>query len=99
MGRLRYTMTLENLHIYNSYQVSKKQMDRELYKIQYLYPSCHVWQRSMRSLVLEWVTHNALYSLGIKKGRTKDVDLNYPIKRWVEWAYYVAGFLAWPFVK
>ena len=99
MPKLRYTMTLENLHIYGSYKVSKKQMEGELNYIKYLYPSCHVWQRSMRSLVLEWVAHNALYALGIKKARTKDVDLNFPLRWWIEWAYRIAGVLAWPFVK
>ena len=99
MVRLKYTMTLENIHIYNSYAVPKKEFDRQLYKIQSLYPSCHVWQRSMRSLCREWALHNALYSLGFKKGRTKDVDLNYPLKWYASSAYYIFGAIVWPFIR
>lgn len=99
MRRLRYTMTLENLHIYGSCDVPKVQFDRQLYNIRDLYPSCHVWQRPIRSLCLEWATHNALFAMGIKKGRTRDVDLNYPIKWWVELAYKIAGTIVWPFIK
>lgn len=32
--------------------------------------------RSVSSMVYEWRVHNLLYSLGIERGRTKDVDLN-----------------------
>ena len=99
MPKLRYTMTLENLHIYSSYKVSKTQMEGELNYIKYLYPSCHVWQRSMRSLVLEWVAHNALYALGIKRSRTRDTDLEYPQQWHVKVFWDVLGFLVWPWIK
>ena len=37
------------------------------------------------------VTHNRLYRWGIKRDHTADVDLNYPLKWYVELIYRILG--------
>lgn len=46
-------------------------------------------KRSISSQVREWATHNLLYDFGICRKRTTSVDLNYPIKWYVEIGYYI----------
>lgn len=99
-----YTLTPNNLHIEDSYKVSKRDFIWALSAIKYakkdgLYPNMYsnVWKRTAFSLEAEWVCHNFLYSIGYKREQTKDVDLNYPCK--IEWLYKVLGCLVWVFVK
>lgn len=37
-------------------------------------------KRGVLGMVHEWRVHNLLYSFGIERNRTKDVDLDYPQK-------------------
>ena len=53
----------------------------------------------MKSLCREWACHNAAYSLGIRRGKTKDVDLDYPQKWYVRAAYWVIGSIVWLFIR
>lgn len=94
---MNYTLTENNLHIEDSWQVSKRVMDSHLNLFKQRHPDSGVWQRSMFSLKMEWAVHNALYALGLFRNHTKDVDLNYPNK-W-EWLYKIIGVLVWLFVR
>lgn len=98
---INYTITENNLHIIDSYKISKKEMEDFLCQIQKdsanLYIFSKIWSRPFFSLRMEWVCHNFLYSIGYKREQTKDVDLNLPCK--IEWLYKVLGCLVWVFVK
>lgn len=86
------TVTANNIHIKDSYKVTKRsEMKEILYAIQHSNPECNVFKRNYNSLVSEWRTHNRLYRLGYKRQRTSDVDLNYPLKWYVELAYRILG--------
>ena len=81
-----------NIHIKESHKVvSKSEMKEMLYAIQYRHPECKSFKRSYESLIAEWRAHNRLYRLGYKRQRTGDVDLNYPLKWYVELAYRILG--------
>lgn len=85
-------VSANNVHIKESYKVtSKSEMKEILYAIQHNHPDCNTFKRSYSSLIAEWRTHNRLYRLGYKKQRTGDVDLNYPLKWYVELAYRILG--------
>lgn len=91
-GNIVYKVTENNIHIQDSYKVtSKSKMSEVLYIIQHNHPDCNSFKRSYNSLISEWRTHNRLYRLGYKRNRTKDVDLNYPLKWYVELAYRILG--------
>ena len=90
---------MANIHIGDSYRASKRDFGHILDWYKDRYPKSEVWKRSYFSLKTEWATHNALYALGVKRERTKDVDLNYPQKIWVRVAYTITGCLVWPFIK
>lgn len=86
------TVTSNNIHIKDSYDIKKRsEMKEILYAIQYKKPDCNVFKRSYNSMISEWKTHNRLYRLGYKKDRTGSVDLNYPLKWYVELAYKILG--------
>lgn len=91
-------VSIKNIHIEDSYNYPKSEMIPELEAIKVYHPECEVFKRSMFSLKCEWITHNALYALGLWKDRTKDVDLDYPCDK-PEWVYMVLGILVWPFIK
>ncbi len=95
----KYTITQGNLHIIDSYQVSKKAFRRQLASIKALHPDSDVWKRSWCSLELEWATHNGLYAIGIARSHTKDVDLNYPQKWYEKVLYPIVGSVCWIFIK
>ena len=95
---MKYKITDSNIHLIDSYLVPKRKMDRELISIRNLHPTCPVFQRSFRSLKAEWCSHNAAYSLGIARERTKDCDLNIGQAWYVVAAYWLFGALVWPFI-
>ena len=89
---MEYIITDNNIHIPNSYQITKKkQMKEILLQIKSEHSKCHVFNRSIKSLCSEWKAHNRLYKLGIEPDRTKSVDLNYPLKWYVELIYNIIG--------
>lgn len=99
-------MKVYNIHIENSYAVSKKDFnkvlaDREWEAYEHNIESeIGVFQnRSQFSLKCEWACHNFLYALNIARERTKDVDLDYPQKWYLRIAYTVGGVLVWLFIK
>lgn len=85
-------ITESNINIKDSYKVtSKSEMKEMLYAIQYKHPECNSFKRSYESLIAEWRTHNRLYKWGIKRDHTADVDLNYPLKWYMELIYRIIG--------
>lgn len=87
-----------NIKLLDCYKYSKKEYDPQLNRIMGLHPTCEVWKRSRRSLKKEWATHSALYKLGLWKNRTKDVDLNFPLKWYAKIGYAIFGTVVWPFL-
>lgn len=89
---MEYKVTENNIHIQDSYVITKrKDMKDILEKLKAEYPECLSFKRTMYSLTSEWKTHNRLYRLGYKKDRTGSVDMNYPLKWYVELAYKIFG--------
>lgn len=85
-------INVNNTHIQDSYDVtSKSEMKEMLYAIKHNHPECNTFKRSYNSLVAEWRAHNRLYKWGYKQQRTGSVDLNYPLKWYVELAYRILG--------
>lgn len=50
-------------------------------------------KRSMFSIIIEWRAHNLLYNLHICRSRTKDVDIEYPIKWYKVVGYFILSLL------
>ena len=96
---VQYTITNTNLHIVDSYKLSKKVFRPTLDEIESQKPEYDVWKRSKCGMCLEIATHNALYSLGLWKERTGSVDLNYPQSFIEKIGYTVCGILVWLFIK
>ena len=96
---IRHTITDNNLHLIDSYKVSKRDFKKELKAIHDFHPNYDVWNRGREQMCLEWATHNACYALGIKREQTKDCDLEYPQSFWVRAAYAICGCVVWIFIK
>ena len=94
-----YQAVVGNIHILDSYKVSKHDFKEVIEKIAEDNPLCLVQKnRSMFSLKMEWATHNFLYKIGFEPDRTRDVDLNWPMKWWIQLAYEICGVLTWLFI-
>ena len=91
---MEYTITETNLHLVDSYKVSKFRMMKELKSIKKDHPESKVFERCLSSLYLEWVCHNFLYEIGYKMEQTKDADLDNPCDH-PEWMYIVGGMAVW----
>ena len=96
---MRYTVSSNNIQLKSSFEVRKKDFERELAAIREAYPDSLVWNRTIRSLKREWAVHNAFHALGIVRKQTADTDLNWPQKWYFRIGYAIAGFLIWPFIK
>lgn len=95
-----YQATINNIHIINSCIISKHDFKPILLEIEDDNPECLVFDfRSIHSLIMEWSCHNCLYNFGIEVERTKDVDLNWPIKWYIKLAYNIFGLIAWIFIR
>lgn len=82
---LHITVTTNNIHIKDSYIVTKRVKMRTILDTleKYLQDSSITMDipfnhRSINSMVNEWIAHNNLYILNYKRERTGSVDLNYP---------------------
>ena len=91
---MKYRIYPDRIKLIDSCLVPKQMMGRELQSIRNLLPSCPIWQRSERSLRLEWAAHNAAYALRIVRERTEDVDLNFHLPWYAEVFYWVFGSMA-----
>ena len=96
---MEYHVSSNNIQLKSSYEVSKDDFERELAVIREQHPDCLVWNRSIKSLKLEWAAHNAFHALGIFKSKTADVDLDWPQNWLFRIGYAVAGAVVWPFIK
>lgn len=83
-----------NIKIIDSYRIKhKKDMITILDEIKSNSPDCQVFLRNQRRLLSEWKSHSILYSLGICRRRTKDVDLDYPPNRILDVLYFLISLL------
>ena len=96
---IRYTITQNNLHLVDSYQVSKRRFGAILRSIKGIHPQSDVWKKGMFEMKMEWAVHNLCYCLHIKRSETKDCDLNYPQRWWIRIAYIITGLMSWIFIR
>ena len=96
---MQYTLSSTNIHLISSFEVNKKDFERELIAMREQHPECLVWNRSIKSLTREWAAHNAFHAMGIFRNKTADTDLNWPQAWLTRVGYWIAGCLVWPFIK
>ena len=94
-----YSVTPNNIHLESSFQVRKEDFENELKAIRERHPESLVWNRSIKSLMREWVTHNVFHAMGIFRSRTAHMDLNWPQPWFVRLGYAIIGPIVWPFIK
>lgn len=97
---MEYNATENCITIFNSYKIEKRFFEGLLNAIAAANPDCNVpKERSMFSMKMEWTTHNFLYNIHVARSRTKDVDINIPMRWYLRFAYCVCGILSWLFIK
>lgn len=96
---MKYKILGNRVKLFNSCDVPKANFSRELDKIRNLHPTCRLWKRSDRNIIREWAAHNLAYSLGIRREKTTDCDLNYEPKWYENLAYWVVGNIALLVIK
>ena len=97
--QFNYSVSENNIHLESSFTVPKVDFEHELTQIREQHPDSRVWNRSLKSLKLEWAVHNALHALRFLRNRTSDTDLNWP-QGWIfRIGYSILGRLVWPFIK
>ena len=94
-----YKLSTNNIQLKSSYEVKKADFERELLAMREQHPECLVWNRSIKSLKLEWAAHNAFHAMGILRRKTADTDLNWPQGWLTRIGYHIAGAIVWPFIK
>lgn len=96
---ISYNVSNNNIHIDNSYKIkSKESMLNVLNDIYNNNNYCsNVFNRSMDSLLNEWGAHNLFYNLHLFRSHTRDVDLDYPQKKWLSICYNIVGFIYFMF--
>lgn len=98
-GVVRVCVTKNNISIEDSYKIQKKSdMKNILEQIKSLYENEHnevLDNRSIRSMIWEWKSHNLVYSLGLFRDRTRTVDINYPIPGYMNIVYFIASLFYW----
>ena len=99
MKDFKYNVYESDLKLVNSYLVSKVFFTGILEQLKYELPDHSIWNRSISSLRREWATHNLSYALGIKRERTKDVDLDTNQKWYTKLMYAIIGTLAICIIK
>jgi hypothetical protein len=97
---MEHKVTSTGIKLIDSWMVSKWDFLWELRAISAKEKDCDVFKnRSIRSLCREWACHNAAYAIGIKRNKTKDCDLNYPMKWYSLATYWIVGWFVWFFIK
>ena len=91
---MNYKVLPDRLKLLDSYLVPKARYEAELNVIRYNEPKCPVWKRSIGSMRREWAAHDLAYSLGIRRDKTADCDLNYNPKWYHNLLYGVVGTIA-----
>ena len=96
---MRYKFYGDRVKLFDSYLVPKAKFDKEVGAIRNLHPTCRLWRRSDGNIKREWGVHNLMYSLGIKREKTADVDLEYEPKWYMNLFYGVVGTIALLLIK
>ncbi len=96
---INYIISQNNLKIFDSWQISKRDFRNTLEQIKKENLDSSVWNRSFCSMIKEWAFHNFIYRLHIKREHTKDVDINYPLEWYEKIFYTLFGWIAWLFIK
>lgn len=75
---MKITYSKDNTHVEDSYQIKlRKSIENEVDWIKDIRKARKLpVTRTTKSYVREWIGHNRLYRLGIKKDHTRSVDLN-----------------------
>lgn len=75
---MKITYTKDNTHVEDSYQIKlRKSIENEIDWIKSIRKARKLpVTRTNNSYVREWVGHNRLYRLGIRRDHTASVDLN-----------------------
>lgn len=97
---MNYTITLDNIHIEDSYKIGKHSFKSTLNQIKSTAPAYYpVMSRSTCGMCLEWAAHNFLYNLHLWRSHTKDVDLDHPQKWYTKVAFFALGSIGWLFIR
>ena len=91
---MKYKIYGDRVKLYDSYLVSKSKFSRELEKMRNLHPSCRLWFRSEGNIKREIAAHNLAYMLCFKREKTKDCDLDYEPKWYMNLFYAIVGTIA-----
>lgn len=90
---IRAQISMNDVKVFESYKVKKKSEMEELldyWRGEYI---TLVFQRTNKSLINEWRSHNLLYNLHLFRSHTTDVDLNYPEKWYMKIIYGIISFI------
>lgn len=80
-----------NVHIPHSCDASYAEIKRTVCSEEFRLEHPDLFaNRSTKSIVREWVVHNAMYRLGLFRNRTESVDLNWPLPWWESIIYWIA---------
>lgn len=93
---VKYLLSQNNLKIYDSYRFkTKTEMNLILDEIKEIHPNEELFKvRSRKTLIWEWKTHNLFFENLWYIQSTKDVDFEYPQKKWMTLAYMVCSWFA-----
>lgn len=88
---LKVHISEDNTTILNSYVVKRtSDMEYILHKIKANASNKYaINKRGIPSMIREWRVHNLLYSIGLFKTRTKDVDLNIGDPWYIKTLYFI----------
>ncbi len=92
-----YASTRNNgkIHIADSFKALKNDIFDIIKELREKYPNNEVLNnRTDESLRWEWLAHNLLYKLRLFRNRTKDLGLEYPQSKWLQFWYKVIGKIA-----
>ena len=67
-----------DMKVIDSYKIKSFEDRRMILKIMKFYEDLYSsdWNRSIKTMEIEWEIHNLLYQMHVKEYRTKDVDFN-----------------------
>ena len=94
-----YNVTDRDIHIENSYEVSKKDFKNVLKYIKNTYNCEAFYYRTIYDMECEWAVHNFCYNIGFMKDKTAHLDLDYPLAWPIRLLYIVTGSIARLFIK
>ena len=88
---ISFKILSNRVKILNSYQITNKKEMKSILTNFLKEHSEIKFDRSIDLLVKEWVVHNRMYKLGIKRDKTKDVDLEFNEKECYKLLYWILG--------